>query len=71
MHSHKISTPTGTPVPEKVKELSSIKWRLIFKLLMRAFSWHLSRYTQVEFILVFVQVCKPIGGLTRIWRKVL
>ena len=25
MHSHKISTPTGTPVPdEKVKELSSI-----------------------------------------------
>ena len=24
MHSHKISTPTGTPVPdEKVKELSS------------------------------------------------
>ena len=32
MHSHKISTPTGTPVPdEKVKELSSnvpvfVKW---------------------------------------------
>ena len=26
MHSHKISTPTGTPVPdEKVKELSSNK----------------------------------------------
>ena len=27
MHSHKISTPTGTPVPdEKVKELSSSIW---------------------------------------------
>ena len=30
MHSHKVSTPTGTPVPdEKVKELSSIDTDLV------------------------------------------